>query len=97
MYLFFKLTVVLWESTHEAKVSDLHPVSRGKQDVAAGQVTMDEPLGLQVGHAFGDLDGILPYPVDGDPALSLEHTRVFFRQTKILWETAVAAQNTLCK
>lgn len=42
---------VRWQRPHQAKVSDLHRVIGGQQDVAGSQVSVEETLLLQVGHA----------------------------------------------
>ena len=45
--------VLLGESSHQAEVPDLDAVDRGQENVATGEVTVDETLQLQVGHSTG--------------------------------------------
>lgn len=61
--------VVVGQCSHQAEVADLHRVGRRQQDVAGGQVAVDEAPLLQVGHAARHLHGVLAQHVDEDGAL----------------------------
>ena len=74
MFLHDVVVVVLGQRPHEAEVSDLHLLLGGQQDVAGGQVPVDEALGLQVGHTIGDLDGVVAQRGDEEVALVLSQT-----------------------
>ena len=51
--------VLLGQGAHEAKVANLDPVHGDHHDVAAGQVTVDEALQLQICHTSGYTTQIL--------------------------------------
>lgn len=54
------------EGSHEPKVADLGVLLRGQEDVAGGQVAVEEELGFQVGHPLGHLQAVTPEPVEGE-------------------------------
>lgn len=66
--------VILWQRPHEAKVADLDLFVGGQQDVAGGEVAVDEAARLQVGHAAGDLHRVSAQHRDEDVALALAQT-----------------------
>lgn len=50
------LVRVCGQRPHQAKVADLHRLVGGQQNIASGQVSVKEPLLLQVGHPTRHLD-----------------------------------------
>lgn len=71
MLLHHIVIVIFGQCPHQTEVPDLDELIGGQQDVAGSQVTVDEALGLQVGHALGHLDGILAKGRDEEMALVL--------------------------
>lgn len=71
MLLHHVVVVIFGQGPHQPKVPDLDQLVGGQQDIAGSQVTVDEALGLQVGHALGHLDGILAEGGDEEMALVL--------------------------
>ena len=57
--------VLLRQGAHQTEVADLDFVDGGQEDVPAREVTVNEPLALEVGHALGDLNREVPDHVDG--------------------------------